>query len=195
MFVRRCSDAAQQHQREQRDERMWMPHPIVSQARRNGGNFGRTLSRIPKHAVPPGASTFPRQTQCQHRRARERPSRSSAGFLNFWWRFFGSSERPPVSEDPKTHQVAQWRWRFLGSRGKKTTGGSVPNAFPPSDGLTKRRKCFSAAAASSGLARVQDRANVVKAARRQRAFTWLFGLLHSKACLSICARLIMRHLD
>ena len=73
-------------------------------------------------------------------------------------------------------------------------GGSVLNAFPPSDGLTKRRKCSSAAAASSGLALVQDRANVVKAARRQRAFTWLFGLLHSKACLCICARLIMRHL-
>ena len=61
--------------------------------------------------------------------------------------------------------------------------------------MTKRRKCSSAAAASSGLAPVQDRANVVKAARRQRAFTWLFGLLHSKACLCICARLIMRHLD
>ena len=91
--------------------------------------------------------------------------------------------------------MAQWWWRFFGSRGKKTTGGSVLNVSPPSDGLTKRRKCFSAAAGSSGLAPVQDRANVVKAARRQRAFTWLFGLLHSKACLCICARLIMRHLD
>ena len=160
----------------------------ASQARRNGGNFGRTLSRIPKHAVPPGASTFPRQTQCQREGPGKRQSRSSAGFLNFWWRFFGSSETPPC-EDPKIDQVAQWRWRFFGSRGKKTIGGSVLNAFPPSDGLTKRRKCVSAAAASSGFARVQDRANVVKAARRQRAFTWLFGLLHNKACMCICARL------
>jgi hypothetical protein len=35
---------------------------------------------------------------------------------------------------------------------------------------------------------------VVKAARRQRAFTWVLGMAHSKACLCICARLIMRHL-
>ena len=68
------------------------------------------------------------------------------------------------------------------------------NVSPPRDG-PKRCKCVSAAAASSGFAHVQDRANGVKAARRQRAFTWLFGLLHSKACLCICARLIMRHLD
>jgi hypothetical protein len=91
--------------------------------------------------------------------------------------------------------VAHWRWRFFGSRGKKTTGGSVSNASPNERRFYKHRKCVSAAAASSGFAHVQDRANVVKAARRQRAFTWLFGLLHSKACLCICARLIMRHLD
>ena len=61
------------------------------------------------------------------------------------------------SEDPKTHQGAHWRWRFFGSRLKKTTGGSDLNVSPPSDGLAKRRQCFSAAATSSGSARVQDR--------------------------------------
>jgi hypothetical protein len=41
---------------------------------------------------------------------------------------------------------------------RKLSGASVSNAFPPSDGLLKYRKCVSAAAASSGFARVQDRA-------------------------------------
>jgi len=98
------------------------------------------------------------------------------------FRIFGKATRG-LSEDPKTHQVAHWRWRFFGSRGKKTIGGSDSNVSPQSDGLTKRRKCVSAAAASSGFARVQDRANVVKAARRQRAFTWVFRMPHSKACV------------
>ena len=164
MLVRRCSDAAQQHQREQRDERMWMPHPIERVKRDAMAGTSGVLSRVESvvvyvSTVPPLPSTFPRQTQCSARRAGERQSRSSPGFLNFWWRFFGSSKRPPeVSEDPKTHQVAHWWWRFFGSSGKKTIGGSVSNAFPPSDGLTKRPKCVSAAAASSGFARVQDRA-------------------------------------
>ena len=156
-----------------------------------GGKFGCTPSREARYLLDL-LETFPRRTQCQRENG---PGKRLRRFcLSGRWRFFGSSERPPVSEDPKIDQVAQWRWRFFGSRGKKTTGGSDLNAFPPSDGLTKRRKCSSAAAASSGLAPVQDRANVVKAARRQRAFTWLFGLFHSKACLCICARLIMRHL-
>ena len=79
-------------------------------------------------------------------------------------------------------------------KGKENYRGLHFERFPPSDGLTKRPKCLSAAAASSGLAPAQDRANVVKAARRQRAFTWVLGMPHSKACLCICARLIMRHL-
>ena len=101
MFVRRCSDAAQQHQREQRDERMWMPHPIVSQARRNGGNFGRTRVEsvcVRKHGIPPGppAFDFPASNTMPAREGPEkRQSRSSAGFVFRRWRFFGSSERPP----------------------------------------------------------------------------------------------------
>ena len=138
--------------------------------------------------VYPLPSTFPRRTQCQREKG-QRNGKAEAppvfSILVALFRIFGNATRG-LFEDPKTDQVAHWRWRFFGSRGKKTIGGSVLNAFPPSDGLTKRRKCFSAAAASSGLAPVQDRANVVKAARRQRAFTWLFGLPHSKACLCMC---------
>ena len=91
-------------------------------------------------------------------------------------------------EDPKTHQVAHWRWRFFGSRaikGKENYRGLRFERFPPSNGLTKRPKCLSAAAASSGLARAQDWPNVVRATRRQRAFTWVFGMPHSKACIDM----------
>ena len=165
MFVRRCSDAAQQHQREQRDERMWMPHPIVSQARRNGGNFGRTRVEsvcVRKHGIPPGppAFDFPASNTMPAREGPEkRQSRSSAGFVIRGGAFSDLRKGHQRSfEDPKTHQVAQWRWRFFGSRGKKTVGRSVLNAFPPSDGLRECRKCGSAAAASSGFACVQDRA-------------------------------------
>ena len=185
LLVRRCSHSAQQRQREQLNRDAGVDAAIERVKRdaivHKGGKFGCTPIR---ESVTPGPSTFPRRTQCQRENG---PGKRLRRFcLSGRWRFFGSSERPPVSEDPKTDQVAHWRWRFFGSRGKKTTGGSDLNVSPPSDGLTKRRKCVSAAAASSGFARVQDRANVVKAARRQRAFTWLFGLLHSKACLCMC---------
>ena len=116
----------------------------ASQARRNGGNFGRTLSRIRKCTQARGTSRtfdFPASNIASAEGPGKRQSRSSAGFLNFWWRFFGSSETPPC-EDPKTHQVAHWRWRFFGSRGKKTTGGSDWNVSPPSDNLTKRRSAL-----------------------------------------------------
>ena len=82
--------------------------------------------------VPPGPSTFPRRTQCQRENG---PGKRLRRFC------------------------LSGRWRFFGSRGKKTIGGSDLTAFPPSDGLTKRRKCVSTAAASSGFARVQDRAS------------------------------------
>ena len=111
--------------------------------------------------VPPGPSTFPRRTQCQRENGRgKRQSRSSAGFVFRGGGAFSDLRKGHHSfEDPKTDQVAHWRWRFFGSSGKKTIGGSDLNAFPPSDGLTKRRKCVSTAAASSGFARVQDRAS------------------------------------
>jgi len=43
-------------------------------------------------------------------------------FLVALFRIFGNATGG-LSEDPKTDQVAQWRWRFFGSREKKTTGG------------------------------------------------------------------------
>ena len=137
---------------------------------------------VRKHGIP---STFPRRTQCQREKGLRNGKAEAPpvfSILVALFRIFGNATRG-LSEDPKTHQVAHWRWRFFGSRGKKTIGGSVLNASPPSDGLTKRRKCFSAAAASSGLAPVQDRANVVKAVRRQSAFEWVFGMPYSKACI------------
>ena len=96
--------------------------------------------------------------ECQ-RETDVRTVKPSSAALSFGevalFRIFGKATFD--SEDPKTHQVAQWRWRFFGSRLKKTTGSSDLNVSPPSDGLTKRRQCFSAAATSSGSARVQDR--------------------------------------
>jgi hypothetical protein len=169
LLVRRCSHSAQQRQREQLNRDADVDAAIERVKRdamcTKAGSSG--VLRAAKHGtswtfdfpatVPPGPSTFPRRTQCQRENG---PGKRLRRFcLSGRWRFFGSSERPPVSEDPKIDQVAQWRWRFFGSRGKKTIGGSDLNAFPPSDGLTKRRKCVSTAAASSGFARVQDRAS------------------------------------
>ena len=145
----------------------------ASQARRNGGNFGRTrvesvvyVSTYVRYVDDTYVQylLYLRLSRVKHnasaRRAGERQSRSSAGFLNFWWRFFGSSERPPGGS-LKIRKPTKWPsggGAFSDQGERKLTGGSVSNAFPPSDGLTKRRKCGSAAATSSGFARVQDRA-------------------------------------
>ena len=90
-------------------------------------------------------------------------------------------------EDPKTHQVAQWWWRFFGSRGKKTNRGlrferfSTERRFAEVPQVRYRGSCqlWLRSRAGSGC-------NVVKAVRRQSAFTWVFGMPHSKAC--ICMR-------
>ena len=71
-------------------------------------------------------STFPRQTQCQREKGLMRTAKPKLSwfsqFLVALFRIFGKATRWS-SEDPKTHQVAQWRWRFFGSRGKKTNRG------------------------------------------------------------------------
>ena len=140
----------------------------ASQARRNGGNFGRTrvesvvyVSTYVRYVDDstsftfdfPASNTMPAREGPENGKAEAQPVFSISGGA-----FSDLLKGHQSLEDPKTHQVAQWWWRFFGSRGKKTIGGSVSNAFPPSDGLTKRRKCGSAAATSSGFARVQDRA-------------------------------------
>ena len=141
---------------------MWMPHPIERVKRDAMQRREVRVYSEPRitSTVPPGPSTFPRQTQCQREKGLRNGKAEAPPVLRFvvaLFRIFGKATRG-LSEDPKTHQVAQWRWRFFGSRGKKTAGGSVLNAFLPSDGLRECRKCGSAAAASSGFACVQDRA-------------------------------------
>ena len=70
--------------------------------------------------------TFPRQTQCQREKGLMRTAKPKLSwfsqFLVALFRIFGKATRWS-SEDPKTHQVAQWRWSFFGSRGKKTNRG------------------------------------------------------------------------
>ena len=62
--------------------------------------------------------------ECQ-RETDVRTVKPSSAALSFGevalFRIFGKATFD--SEDPKTHQVAQWRWRFFGSRGKKTNRG------------------------------------------------------------------------
>ena len=161
--MRRCSDATQQHQREQRDERMWMPHPIERVKRDAMAGTSGVLESNPWWMTRtystsftfdfPASNTMPAREGPENGKAEAQPVFSISGGA-----FSDLLKGHQSLEDPKTHQVVQWWWRFFGSRGKKTIGGSVSNAFPPSDGLLKCRKCVSAAAASSGFARVQDRA-------------------------------------
>ena len=159
--MRSCSDSEQQHQREQRVERIWMPHPTSERVNlRHGGNFwySEPSNSASVHTSTPNLSRVLKEHASARGLRTAKPKLSwFSQFLVALFRIFGKATRWSF-EDLKTHQVAHWRWRFFGSRGKKTIGGSVSNAFPPSDGLLKCRKCVSAAAASSGFARVQDRA-------------------------------------
>ena len=158
LLVRRCSHSAQQRQREQLNRDADVDAAIERVKRdamcTKAGSSG--VLRAAKHGT---SWTFDFSRVEHNASARTAPVNGSAGFVFRGGGAFSDLRKGHHSfEDPKIDQVAQWRWRFFGSRGKKTTGGSDLNAFPPSDGLTKRRKCVSAAAASSGFARVQDRA-------------------------------------
>jgi hypothetical protein len=131
---------------------------------RHGGKFGCT-SRTQSRRIPQvyeHSQIFPAVSQatCQCENGLVNGKAEAPPVLSFGEvaLFRGSSQRPPVSEDPKTDQVAQWRWRFFGSRGKKTTGGSDFLKHFSAERRLKRGKCVSAAAASSGFARCQDRA-------------------------------------
>ena len=134
----------------------------ASQARRNGGNFGRTRveSVVDDTYVQyllsfdfPASNTMPAREGPENGKAEAQPVFSISGGA--------------FSDLLKGHQILKIRkptkWpsgggAFSDQGERKLTGGSVSNAFPPSDGLLKCRKCVSAAAASSGFARVQDRA-------------------------------------
>ena len=132
LLVRICSDSEQQHEREQRDERIWMPHPTSERVNLKREAWRELLVRHILYRKYDHSQSFPRLER--NTPAREGPekrqSRSSASFEISGGAFSDLRKGHQRSfEDPKTHQVAQWRWRFFGSRGKKTTGGSVPNAF------------------------------------------------------------------
>ena len=163
MLVRRCSDATQQHQREQRDERMWMPHPIERVKRDAMAGTSGVLgveSVVYVSTVPPAPSTFPRLESTMP--AGEGPENGRAEALPVFSISGGAfSDLRRGHQFPKIRKPTKWPTgggAFSDQGERKLTGGSVSNAFPPSDGLTKRRKCGSAAATSSGFARVQDRA-------------------------------------
>ena len=161
MLVRPCSDTAQQHQREQRDERMWMPHPIERVKRDAMTGTSGVLcesSRIRKHGTSwtfdfPASNTMPAREGPENGKAEAQPVFSISGGA--------------FSDLRKGHQFLKIRkptkWptgggAFSDQGERKISGASVSNAFPSSDGLLKCHKCVSAAAASSGFARVQDRA-------------------------------------
>ena len=132
-----------------------------------GGKFGCTPSREARYLLDLRLSRVEHNAS-----ARTAPVNGSAGFV---FRGGGAfSDLRKGHQFPKIRKPTKWPTgggAFSDQGGKKTIGGSVSNALS-SDGLTKRPKCVSAAAASSGFARVQD-----------RAFTWVFGMPHSKACI------------
>jgi hypothetical protein len=120
------------------------------------GTSGTLSRRIPQ--VYEHSQSFPRlEGTCQ----RERPENGKAEALLVFSISGGAFSDLRKGHLSKIRKPTKWPTgggAFSDQGERKLTGGSVSNAFPPSDGLTKRRKCGSAAATSSGFARVQDRA-------------------------------------
>ena len=109
----------------------------------------------PRSTVPPGPSTFPRRTQCQREKGLRNGKAEAPPVLSFGGGAFSDLRKghQRSSEDPKFDQVAQWRWRFFGSREKKTTGGSVLNAFPESATSARQLPALASLACRIGLQR------------------------------------------
>ena len=113
---------------------MWMPHPIERVKRdAMAGTSGVLESKSVVYVSTyvryvddstsftfdfPASNTMPAREGPENGKAEAQPVFSISGGA-----FSDLLKGHQSLEDPKTHQVAQWRWRFFGSRGKKTNRG------------------------------------------------------------------------
>jgi len=138
-----------------------MPQPIErvkrEAMRAKGGNFGCTSSYpLPSKRPYLIYIEFPVSMPARYGR---KDGKAELG--SFVFRGGGAfSDLRKGHQFPKIRKPTKWPsggGAFSDQAEKKPTGSSDLNVSPPSDGLTKHRQCFSAAATCSGSARVQDR--------------------------------------
>ena len=109
MLVRICSDSEQQHEREQRDERIWVPHPTSERVNLKRVAWRELLdvSTLSRRISQYHSQSFPRLER--NTPAREGPekrqSRSSAGFVISGGAF---SDLRKGHQFPKIRKSTKW---------------------------------------------------------------------------------------